>query len=234
MTRHSPRLSNPIYTSLRPHRSEADTQLKRASHRRKHCIMCSPNDRVKSILSHLFVHFFVFPTQLHTVNKTQLTKMRLLAATTFLLTACKAHNHTSRILSAANADHIDLNSIPLLAEALTSIQAIYDITNTTIPNGIAEGSIVDVHAHVVPPWYRTLVPSTGQSPTPAWSLETHLNFMVGAGIKYGFLSIGTPGSVVFPGSQVKSAALARLLNEYLAAVNGTIPEDADCQRTDAV
>jgi hypothetical protein len=145
--------------------------------------------------------------------------MRLLTTLISLLATCEAHNHTSRILSAANADHVDLNSIPLLDEALTSIQAIYDLTNTTLPTGIAEGSIVDVHAHVVPPWYRTLVPSTGQSPTPAWSLETHLSFMAGAGVKHGVLSIGTPGSVVFPGSQVKSAALARLLNEYLAAVH---------------
>jgi hypothetical protein len=146
-------------------------------------------------------------------------KMRLFTTLISLLAACEAHNHTSRILYVANADHVDLNSIPLLDEALTSIQAIYDLTNTTLPTGIAEGSIVDVHAHVVPPWYRTLVPSTGQSPTPAWSLETHLSFMAGAGVKHGVLSIGTPGSVVFPGSQVKSAALARLLNEYLAAVH---------------
>ena len=144
--------------------------------------------------------------------------MRLLTISVYLIAACEAHNHTSRMFSAANADRIDLNSIPVLAEALKSIQAIYDLTNTTLPSSIAEGSIVDVHAHVVPPWYRILVPSTGQSPTPAWSLETHLTFMAGAGIKHAVLSIGTPGSVVFPGSQVKSAALARLLNEYLAAV----------------
>jgi len=145
--------------------------------------------------------------------------MRLLATLICLLTSCSAHNHTSRIVSAAHADGIDLASIPVISEALASIQAIYDLSNITIPTSITEGSIVDVHAHVVPPWYRTLVPSTGQSPTPAWSLETHLSFMAGAGIKHGVLSIGTPGSVVFPGSQVKSAALARLLNEYLAAVN---------------
>jgi hypothetical protein len=145
--------------------------------------------------------------------------MRLLATLLCLLTSCSAHNHTSRIFSAAHADDIDLNSIPLVSEALASIQAIYDLSNLTVPTSITEGSIVDVHAHVVPPWYRTLVPSTGQSPTPAWSLETHLSFMAGSGIKHGVLSIGTPGSVVFVGSQVKSAALARLLNEYLAAVD---------------
>lgn len=149
--------------------------------------------------------------------------MRIFTTLAYLIAACEAHNHTSRIASSANADHIDLHSIPLLDEALTSIQEIYDLTNTTLPADIAEGSIVDVHAHVVPPWYRTLVPSTGQSPTPAWSLETHLGFMAGAGIKHGVLSIGTPGSVVWPGSQVRSAALARLLNEYLAAVRCMVP-----------
>jgi hypothetical protein len=42
--------------------------------------------------------------------------------------------------------------------------------------------------------------------------------MASANIKHGVLSMGTPGSVVYPGDQVRSAALARLLNEYLAAV----------------
>ena len=160
--------------------------------------------------------------------------MRLLTTLVHLIAACEAHNHTSRIISAAKADHIDLHSIPLLDVALTSIQGIYDLTNTTLPAGIAEGHIVDVHAHVVPPWYRTLVPSTGQSPTPAWSLETHLGFMAGAGIKHGVLSIGTPGSVVWPGSRVKSAALARLLNEYLAAVHCSTSRKGCKRRTDVV
>jgi hypothetical protein len=155
--------------------------------------------------------------------------MRLLATLTCLLATCEAHNHTSRILSAADVDRVDLSSIPLVAEALASIQAIYDLTNITIPTGIKQGYIVDVHSHVVPPWYRTLVPNTGQSPTPAWSLESHLSFMAGAGIKHGVLSIGTPGSVVFPGSQIKSAALARLLNEYLAAVNRINVNDRLCR-----
>lgn len=135
-----------------------------------------------------------------------------------LVAACTAGNVTSRILAAAAADHIDLYSIPLAEEALASIQAIYDLEDVAIPSGISEGNKVDVHVHVIPPFYRLLEPTFAGFQVPNWTLEAHLDFMAGAGIKHAVVSIGAPGSVVFPGSQVKSAALARLLNEYLAAV----------------
>ncbi|KAL1583304.1 hypothetical protein WHR41_07892 [Cladosporium halotolerans] len=48
--------------------------------------------------------------------------------------------------------------------------------------------------------------------------------MASAGIKHAVLSITTPASVVFLGSQTKSAALARLLNEYLAALAYKFPQ----------
>lgn len=84
--------------------------------------------------------------------------------------------------------------------------------------------------HVVPDWYRALVPNTGGAPTPAWDLASHLNFMNSngivvhgiftsaqssffPGIKRGIISISTPGSNVYPGSETLTAALARLLNE---------------------
>lgn len=139
-----------------------------------------------------------------------------------LLAACAAENATSRILAAAAADHIDIYSIPVANEALASIQAIYDRGNVTIPPGLSNASKLDVHAHVIPPFYRTLVPMAGQIQVPNWTLEAHLDFMASAGIRHAVVSIGAPGSVVFPGSQVKSAALARLLNEYLAAVRSKV------------
>lgn len=136
--------------------------------------------------------------------------------------ACTAKNATSRILAAAAADHIDLYSIPVAEEALASIQAIYDLQNVTISPEISNGNKVDVHVHVIPPFYRLLVPTFAGFPIPNWTLEAHLDFMAGAGIKHAVVSIGAPGSVVFVGDQEKSAALARLLNEYLAAVMSTI------------
>lgn len=44
------------------------------------------------------------------------------------------------------------------------------------------------------------------------------------GIKHSVLSISTPGSTVFPRDQARSSALARLLNEYLAALSYTYPD----------
>ena len=144
--------------------------------------------------------------------------MQLYTVLACLLGVCTAENATSRILAAAAADRIDVYSIPVANEALASIQAIYDLVNITVSPAISNGSKVDVHAHVIPPFYRTLVPMAGQVQVPNWTLDAHLDFMAGAGIRHAVISIGAPGSVVFPGSQVKSAALARLLNEYLAAV----------------
>ena len=85
--------------------------------------------------------------------------------------------------------------------------------------------------HVVPDWYRALVPNTGGAATPAWDLASHLNFMnsngtfglwdlfINAqssffpGIKCGIISISAPASGVYPGSEILTTALARLLNE---------------------
>ena len=128
-------------------------------------------------------------------------------------------NITQSIVNTAEADDIDLFCLPFAANALTSIQAIYDLENVSIPQALENATKVDVHAHVVPQWYREVVPFTGQSPTPNWTLEDHLGFMANNGIGHSVLSISSPGSVVYPGSEAKSAALARLLNEYLAAVS---------------
>lgn len=157
---------------------------------------------------HPLLERIVLVIRIHVISKI----MKILTVLASFTAACVAHNSTGRIYSAAAADNIDLDTLPFAAEAIASIQAIYDSDNITIPPGVTNGDQFDVHAHVVPPWYRTLVPTSGQFPTPSWTLKAHLNFMASAGIRHSVLSVGTPGSVVFPGSQLKSLALARLLN----------------------
>lgn len=125
--------------------------------------------------------------------------MQLCTVLYYLLAVCTAENATSRILTAAAADHIDVYSIPVAKEALVLIQASYDLGNVTIPPGVSNGNRVDVHAHVISRFYRTLVPMAGQVQVPSWSLEAHLDFMADAGIRHAVVSIGAPGSVVFPG-----------------------------------
>lgn len=170
--------------------------------------------------SHPHLGYVVLVIPIHTTSKI----MKILTVLALFTGGCVAHNSTGRIYSAAAADNIDLDTLPFAAEAIASIQAIYDFDNITIPPGVTNGDKFDVHAHVVPPWYRTLVPTSGQFPTPSWTLEAHLNFMASAGIRHSVLSVGTPGSVVFPGSQPRSLALARLLNEYLAALVHKFPQ----------
>jgi len=49
-------------------------------------------------------------------------------------------------------------------------------------------------------------------------LKDHLVFMANNSIGHNVLSISASVSVVYPGSEATSAALATVLNEYLAAV----------------
>lgn len=79
----------------------------------------------------------------------------------------------------------------------------------------------------MPDFYRTLVPLTGDFPTPAWDLETHLNFMANHEVSRSILSISTPGSVVYPGNAAYSVGLARLLNEWLAELHRQLPDRFD-------
>ncbi|KAK5127903.1 hypothetical protein LTR85_005020 [Meristemomyces frigidus] len=134
-----------------------------------------------------------------------------------------SHNATRKIIAAAEADGITLFSLPFAAEALAEIQAIYDLEHIDVPSAVENATRVDTHAHVVPPWYQAVVPFAGQVPTPNWTLEDHLGFMANYSIGHSVLSISAPGSVVYPGSEVKSVALARLLNEYLVALVRKVP-----------
>lgn len=77
----------------------------------------------------------------------------------------------------------------------------------------------DEIVHAIPDFYYALVPDTGGRPTPAWDVGTHLHFMANHCISHAVLSISTPASNVFLGNQTLSIGLARLLNEWLAAVS---------------
>ncbi|KAI7158956.1 hypothetical protein KC343_g12585 [Hortaea werneckii] len=136
-----------------------------------------------------------------------------------------AANITHNVITAARSDGINLFSLSFASAALASIEELYVYaSNLSIPEKVQSGSRVDVHAHVVPPWYRAAVPFTAQSPTPEWSIDKQLEFMANNSIRNSVLSISAPGSTVFPGSEEKSVALARLLNEYLAVLAKVAPK----------
>ncbi|KAG6915741.1 hypothetical protein DXG01_010038 [Tephrocybe rancida] len=133
------------------------------------------------------------------------------------------------------SDNIDLTVLDFLDEALGEIAVTYENANITDTTTLSArrrsfghashghfskrttASIIDVHTHVVPSWYKTLVPVTGGNPTPTWDLDTHLSFMASEGIAYSVFSFSAPGANVFQGSMSSTVALARLMNEQAAA-----------------
>ncbi|KAG8904731.1 hypothetical protein FRB99_001270 [Tulasnella sp. 403] len=78
-------------------------------------------------------------------------------------------------------------------------------------------------AHLVFPWYKQLVPTTGGQPTPDWSTEAHLAFANTYGIAHTVLANSAPQANVFFGDRLKTIALARLINLCTAAVAALYP-----------
>ena len=79
---------------------------------------------------------------------------------------------------------------------------------------------IDVHHHVLPPFYRRLLEDAGERPggvaIPEWSAEKSLRLMDRNGIATSILSVSTPGALL--GDDGQARRLARDLNEYCAGV----------------
>jgi predicted TIM-barrel fold metal-dependent hydrolase len=77
---------------------------------------------------------------------------------------------------------------------------------------------IDVHQHVVPPFYAQALASHGGDPsgsvTPDWSPERALDFMDSQQIATGILSVSTPSVVGW--AQSERRQMARRINEYTA------------------
>ncbi|KAJ7052888.1 hypothetical protein C8F01DRAFT_1261361 [Mycena amicta] len=133
----------------------------------------------------------------------------------------------SRILRDALADGIDLAPFNFTAPALEEIVAWahFDAQKSGIPQDLleAEGNAttVDVHAHHVPNWFRTIEPADGGMPSPVWTLTSQLQHMANQSIGRSILSIPKPN--IFPGDKNATAAVARLLNENTAALVKVLP-----------
>ncbi|KAM7201055.1 hypothetical protein V8F20_005064 [Naviculisporaceae sp. PSN 640] len=141
---------------------------------------------------------------------------------------CSSHGYSPRIkeiIKKATKDGIDLVSLPFAAAGIATIEAVgkFDIGQYDFSNA----SYVDVHAHAVPSFYRELVPTTGGFPTPNWSLEDQLKFMIENNVARSILSVSTPGSAVVHGNAQYSAGLARILNEWLAELRRKFPKRFD-------
>jgi predicted TIM-barrel fold metal-dependent hydrolase len=85
---------------------------------------------------------------------------------------------------------------------------------------------IDVHAHVVPPFYVKVVEEAGHRASvsagyPVWTPELALDFMARHDIGYAVNSISPPG--VHFGDHGKAQALARRCNDYLAELMRDYP-----------
>jgi len=94
-------------------------------------------------------------------------------------------------------------------------------------------AVIDVHAHIVPPFYAKAVvdaglvdergrPATDGYPLPAWSLDDTLRCMDAHDVAASALSVTAPGVGFLP--REDQAALAHRLNEELAATVRAHPQ----------
>src|ERR1700736_2898347 len=85
---------------------------------------------------------------------------------------------------------------------------------------------IDVHQHVVPPFYAKALPAHGGDPsgtiTPQWSPESAINFMDSQEIATGILSLTAPSVVCWNKSERRE--MARRVNEYTADLVAKRPD----------
>jgi predicted TIM-barrel fold metal-dependent hydrolase len=85
---------------------------------------------------------------------------------------------------------------------------------------------IDVHQHVVPPFYAKALPTHGGDPsgtiTPQWSPESAIDFMDSQEIATGILSLTAPSVVRWEKSERRE--MARRVNEYTADLVAKRPD----------
>jgi predicted TIM-barrel fold metal-dependent hydrolase len=85
---------------------------------------------------------------------------------------------------------------------------------------------IDVHQHLVPPFYASALHSHGGDPsgsvTPEWSAERAVEFMDSQQIATGILSVSTPSVVGWDQSERRE--MARRINEYSANLVAIQPQ----------
>ncbi|KAB5575551.1 hypothetical protein GE09DRAFT_1092464 [Coniochaeta sp. 2T2.1] len=90
-----------------------------------------------------------------------------------------------RIINAAREDGLDLSSLPFASDAFNSITAIGASKSSSY--SFSNASRIDVHVHVVPDFFRRLVPVAAGIPTPSWNVSAHLQAMANFKVAHGIL-----------------------------------------------
>ncbi|KAJ7784508.1 hypothetical protein B0H16DRAFT_1784056 [Mycena metata] len=125
------------------------------------------------------------------------------------------------VLSRALADGIDLPAYAFSGPALEEIVYWSHFNSSELPGSLvhsAEGvEAIDVHAHYAPKWY-----SNARQDSTEWHLQEHLELMANHSIAKSIFSVPNPN--IFPGDKGATLAVARLLNENMAALSKALPD----------
>jgi 6-methylsalicylate decarboxylase len=91
---------------------------------------------------------------------------------------------------------------------------------------MARSNRIDVHQHVVPPFWAEALPAHGGDPSgwssPAWTPDQALAFMDSQQIETGVLSLTAPGVQGWDGRE--RGDMARRVNEYTAGLVSSFPQ----------
>jgi 6-methylsalicylate decarboxylase len=128
-------------------------------------------------------------------------------------------------IEATYASHAARKRDPTTAKCrqrdISSASTIIDVHSSSLQRHIYAKKLTGNNffptAHVVPDWYKVLVPTTGGNPTPQWNVSSYLAFMDTQGISHSIFAFSAPGSNVYFGQREITVALARLINEQSAA-----------------
>ncbi|KAJ6613308.1 hypothetical protein B0H10DRAFT_243828 [Mycena sp. CBHHK59/15] len=125
------------------------------------------------------------------------------------------------ILDRALQDGIDLSSFTFTRPALDEIVYWYHFEAPpdllySLLEPPKNGTTIDVHAHYAPKWYGTI-----RQDSTEWTLESQLLHMANQSIAQSIFSIPNPN--IFLGDTNATVAIARLLNENMAALVKRFP-----------
>ncbi|KAK8159380.1 hypothetical protein IWX90DRAFT_488857 [Phyllosticta citrichinensis] len=129
--------------------------------------------------------------------------------------AVRRHRHRRTPFAAAALAAVEAVARPVGASAVPQPQA---------QNRDKDKAEVDLHVHVLPEWYRQILSDTSGMPTPEWDALSAMRFMADYDIKRSVVSVSTPGALVYLQDEKKTVAIARLLNEWMAALVETYPD----------
>ncbi|KAJ7107271.1 hypothetical protein C8R43DRAFT_1044971 [Mycena crocata] len=125
------------------------------------------------------------------------------------------------ILSRALADGIDLSVFSFTAPALQEILSwVHFEVSSEFPRSLLElvknATAIDVHVHYAPKWYGNI-----RQDSTEWTLKDQMVHMANQSIAKSIFSVPDPN--IYLGDEYATVAIARLLNENMAALARALP-----------